>query len=96
MNLSDRDKRMFDGEFGEAARIGMTVMKDLGELYGVDRMVSISMVHDDSAWFEGLAAVEFAEHLLRIGGKFCVPTSLNAILLDMEKWQQLGWGSRAL
>lgn len=91
MKLSNEDKRMLDGEYGEATRIGMAVMKDLGELYGAEEMVSISMVHDDSAWFEGLAAVEFAEHLLEIGGKFRVPTSLNAILLDMEKWQELGW-----
>lgn len=89
MKLTDYDKSLLDGERGEAARIGMSVLVDLAENLGVEEMVSISMVHDDSAWFEGLAGLEFAEHLLKLGGRFVVPTSLNSCLMDLEKWQEL-------
>ncbi|MDR0620995.1 MAG: aconitase X catalytic domain-containing protein [Deltaproteobacteria bacterium] len=56
---------------------------------GAEEMVSISAVPDDSAWFDGLAGVEFAEYLLKLGGRFVVPTSLNACLMDLEKWQTM-------
>lgn len=89
MKLTERDKRMLDGEFGEAPRIGMSVLVELAENTGVEEMVSISAIHDDSAWYEGLAGLEFAEHLVEVGGKFVVPASLNACLMDLEKWQEL-------
>lgn len=88
MYLTDYDKSLLNGDFGEAARIGMSILTDLGETMGAEKMISISMVHDDSAWYSGLAALEFAEHLVDLGGKFCVPTSLNSCLMDLEKWQE--------
>ncbi len=91
MQLTDHDKKLLDGGFGEAAQIGMRVLTAMGENVGAERMVSINMMHDDSAWFEGLAGVEFAEHLVNIGGKFVVPTSTNACIMDLEKWQELGF-----
>ncbi|MBF0528103.1 MAG: aconitase X catalytic domain-containing protein [Deltaproteobacteria bacterium] len=89
MKLTDYDKALLSGDHGEAARIGMRVLVDMAENMGADEMISISMVHDDSAWFEGLAGLEFAEHLLKLGGRFVVPTSLNSCLMDLEKWQTL-------
>lgn len=88
MILTDRDKALLDGAFGEAPRIAMRILVDLAESMNVEKMVSISMIHDDSAWFTGLAGVEFAEHLVQLGGKFVVPASLNACLMDLEKWQE--------
>ncbi len=88
MQLTDYDKSLLNGEHGEAARIGMSVLTELGENMGAEKMISISMVHDDSAWYTGLAGLEFAEHLVKLGGKFRVPTSLNACLMDLEKWQE--------
>lgn len=89
MILSDYDKSLLDGERGEAACIGMRILVDLAKNMNAEKMISISMVHDDSAWFEGLAGVEFAEHLAELGGRFVVPTSLNACLMDLDKWQEL-------
>jgi predicted aconitase len=89
MKLTDYDQALLNGDHGEAARIGMSVLVDLGENMGAEEMISISSVHDDSAWFEGLAGVEFAEHLLKLGGRFVVPTSLNTCLMDLDKWQTL-------
>lgn len=88
MKLTDHDKALLNGELGEAARIGMQVLVDLGRIMNVEKMVSISMMHDDSAWYTGLAGVEFAEHLAQLGGKFAVPSSLNSCIMDLEKWQE--------
>lgn len=88
MKLTDYDKALLDGEYGEAARIAMRIMVDLGRIMDVERMISISMMHDDSAWYTGLAGVEFAEHLAQLGGRFVVPTSLNSCIMDLEKWQE--------
>ena len=89
MNRTKRDKEMLDGKFREASRIGMSVLVELAENKGVEEMVSISSIHDDSAWYEELAGLEFTEHLVDVGGKFVVPASLNACLMDLEKWQEL-------
>ncbi len=91
MNLTDDDKKLLDGGYGEAAQVAMRVLVAMGENVGADEMVSISMMHDDSAWFEGVASVEFAEYLVKLGGTFRVPTSTNACIMDLEKWQELGF-----
>jgi predicted aconitase len=63
MHLTDYEKALLNGEHGEARRLAMRVLYDLGEYYEVDRFVEIVACHDDSTVFLGEAQVEFAEHL---------------------------------
>lgn len=88
MLLTDYEKEMLDGAHGEARRMAIKVLYDLGVYYGVDRFVEIVGCHDDSTVYFGEAQVMFAEHLVSIGAKFAVPTSSNAVALDMCKWDE--------
>ncbi len=86
IHLTDYEKALLQGDHGDARRMAMQVLYDLGLYYGVDRFVEIVSCHDDSTVYFGEAQVAFAEHLAEIGGRFVVPTSTNACSLDMNHW----------
>ena len=53
-------------------------------------MVAIEHVHTDSGFYLGDAGLEFVEHLAALGGKVCVPTSMNNTTYDIERCQSYG------
>lgn len=88
MYLTDYEKELLDGRHGKPRQMAMQVLHDLGTYYGVDRFVEIVGCHDDSTVYFGEAQVLFAEHLAELGATFAVPTSTNAVALDMECWDR--------
>ena len=88
MKLKRQEREILDGKHGEAQRICLSVLVQLGELYGAEKLIDISMVHDDSVFYVGDAPIEFAEHIAQLGGKVTVPTSLNACIIDHERHQE--------
>ena len=88
MHLTDYEKALLNGEHGEARRLAMPVLYDLGEYYKVDRFVEIVACHDDSTVFLGEAHVEFAEHLVGMGARFAVPNNTNATAIDMSRFDR--------
>lgn len=86
MKLTEYERELIDGKHGEAVRMAMKVLYDLGEYYGAEDFVEITACHDDSTVYFGEAQVAFAEHLADLGAKFAVPTSTNACALDMQRW----------
>ncbi|MCK4537092.1 MAG: aconitase X catalytic domain-containing protein, partial [Desulfuromonadales bacterium] len=89
MQLTDQEKNILDGSQGEAARIALQILVDLGEIYGADEMMPVSQVHIDTTIYMVDAGVEFAERMAELGGKFVVPTQLNPSAIDLERWQAL-------
>jgi hypothetical protein len=77
MQLTDREKEMRDGKDGEAVRIAMSILSDIGDAVGAEEMVEIAHVHTDSGFYLGDAGLEFVEHLADLAGKVCVPTTMN-------------------
>ena len=45
MNLTDREKRMLDGDFGTGPQSAMRLLATLGEIYGAERMIPVSSCH---------------------------------------------------
>lgn len=88
MHLTDEDKEIIDGKHGEAARIALQVLVELGDLYGAGEMMKVSQVHLDTTVYMVDAGVEFAEKLAELGGKVAVPTSLNAAAIDQIRWKE--------
>lgn len=85
MKLSDHDREILAGADGEARRIAMEVVVKLGELYEAECLTLISMVHTDSTFYIGQGPLEFVEHLANNGGKVAVPTSTNALNIDLVR-----------
>jgi predicted aconitase len=88
MRLRDQEKRILDGKHGEAARIALSVLVDLGELFGAEEMMEVSQVHIDSSIYMVDAGLDFAERIAELGAKVAVPTSLNPSAIDLERWKE--------
>ncbi|MEE4607478.1 MAG: aconitase X [Desulfobacteraceae bacterium] len=83
MDLTPEEQRILAGENGEAARIAMAVLVDLGTVFGADRLIPVAQVHIDTTLYMVDAGVEFAERMAATGGRFCVPASLNPAAIDL-------------
>lgn len=88
MYLTDYEKELLDGVHGKAMQLAMGVLCDFGKHYEVERFVKIAACHDDSTVYLGEAQVAFAEHLVELGARFCVPTTTNACALDMNRFDR--------
>ncbi len=87
MILTDSEKRMLDGENGEAARTAMEILLAIGKVYDAEKMISVSSAHVAGLSFKshGVAGMEWAEQMLENGAKVRVPTTLNVVGLDRSK-----------
>ena len=85
MQLTDREKEMLDGKEGEAVRIAMSILTDIGDAIEAEEMVEIVHVHTDSGFYLGDAGLEFVEHLAELEGKVSVPTTINNTSYDLER-----------
>ena len=89
MQLSETEKNMLDGRQGQACRLAMKILNDLGNLYGAEKMIPVSQVHIDMTLYMVDAGVEFAERMADQGGKFSVPTQLNPAAIDLIRPEKL-------
>jgi predicted aconitase len=90
ITLTKHDRQMLDGEHGDAARLAMSILVRMAEVYGAAEMMDVTQVHIDGCGFLGEAGLEFAETLAARGGKVSVPTTLNMGPLDLQNWRQFG------
>lgn len=88
MRLTDYEKAMLNGEYGEIRQQAIQALYDLATFYDVEEFVEIVGCHDDSTVYAGEAQVAFAEMLAEKGAKFAVPTTTNAVACDMERWDR--------
>lgn len=86
--LSEHDRRMLEGEAGEAARMAMSVLVRMAEVYGAAELMDVSQAHIDGCGLMSDAGLEFAEKLASAGGKVRVPTTLNMGPLDLQDWRR--------
>lgn len=89
MHLTDRDQDILSGREGEAARLAMRILVDLGEVFGADRMMPVSQVHIDMTLYMVDAGVEFVERLAELDGRFAVPTQLNPSAIDLQRCREM-------
>lgn len=88
MRLTEQEQKILDGAQGEADRIALSILVELGELYDAEEMIAISQVHCDTSFYISEAGLEFVEHLAELNGRVAVPASLNTGLIDLERWQK--------
>lgn len=90
ISLTAKDRQMLDGKRGEAARLAMSILVRMAEVYGAAEMMDVSQVHIDGCGLLSQASLEFAETLAAHGGKVSVPTTLNMGPLDLQNWRKFG------
>lgn len=77
MKLRDDEKRMLQGEEGEAKRMAMEVLNAVGEAYGAEKMAHIQSAHVIAVYPHVEASPEVVEKFAKAGGKFSVLTTVN-------------------
>lgn len=89
-DLSERDRRFLDGEFGEAGRLAMRIVVQAARLEGASRLMDVEMAHIDGCFYQGPASLAFAERLADLGGRVAVPSTMNALCVDRHRWRRMG------
>lgn len=87
MRLTDEETSILEGKQGEAARIALSVLVDLGEFFGAEELIQVSQVHIDATLYMVEAGLEFVEKIAELGGEVAVPTSLNPSSIDLQQWK---------
>jgi len=86
--LTHYDRALLSGRHGPAAKLAMSILARMAEVYGATEMMDISGAHIDSTIYIGEAGLAFAERLASLGAKVAVPTTLNVSGLDEHHWQE--------
>jgi predicted aconitase len=93
--LSELDKVMLEGDcngksrYTKAHELAMRVIIRTATIMKAPSLMSVCQAHVDGAHF-GPASVFFGKRLRDLGGKFTVPTTVNAITVDRQRWRDLG------
>lgn len=99
MRLNHAEEAMLAGAQGPAVQLAMEILLKMGEIQDAPRMVPIQSAHVDGCAYEGDAILEFVEHLAALGGQVVVPTTLNAVSVEVGSWRRLNlpeeFGSKA-
>lgn len=90
MRLSDSDKAMLAGQWGDTKRIAMDGLVQLGDAFGAEEMVDIGYAHIHAGMAMYLHDVELMEDLAAKGARVAVPASSNIANADMKNWRQTG------
>jgi predicted aconitase len=81
--LEATDRALLDGADGAAAAFAMRLLVRYGEAVGAERFIDITRAHIDGCLYHGAAGLDFAEHVLGLGGRVRVPTTLNVGSMDL-------------
>ena len=91
MQLTEKERRMEQGKFGEAKEKCIKIVIGLADAYGAEELVPISAAHIDANSYgrvSGDAKLDFARKIVDMGGEVSVPTTLNPGGRDIERWQE--------
>jgi predicted aconitase len=88
--LSKKDEQMLGGQYGDAARLAMSILVRMAEVYEAPELMDVSQAHIDCCALMCDSGLEFAEKLAALNARVSVPTTLNIIPLDLQNWERLG------
>jgi predicted aconitase len=90
VKLSPIDQAFLEGAYGEAARVSMRILLQMARLLGTKELMDVSQVHIDGCIYTGPASLAVADKLRDWGGQVRVPTTLNSISIDLNRWRAQG------
>ena len=92
MHLTKEEERMYEGEEGSAVAKSMEILVALGDIYGAEKLVSISSAQISGVSYKtiGDAGLEYLQEL-SVDAHVRVPSTLNPAGVDLEIWKELGF-----
>lgn len=91
--LSQEDHAVLEGTKGEGRRLALELIIHMAKLQNATRLLDVTQAHIDACIYTGPAVLKFARLLRKHGAKTQVPTTLNAISVDIchsKSWQIRG------
>ncbi|RBQ72838.1 hypothetical protein FVER14953_06026 [Fusarium verticillioides] len=90
IKLSTLDQELLRGDYGDASRVAIRIVLRMAHLLGATRLMDVTQVHVDGCVYTGPATLALAERLRDWGGKVRIPTTLNSLSVDKQRWRALG------
>ena len=90
MTLSNRDQKMRDGADGSAMAIAMDIICRIAAVQGAKNLRDVTRGHIDGCILANPANLVFAEKMAAMGARIGIPTTTNAISVDLCNWPQQG------
>jgi predicted aconitase/predicted aconitase with swiveling domain len=90
LTLEARDRAMLDGAEGPALRQAMRILTAMARQQGATALTDVTRAHIDGCIYAGPANLVFAETMEQLGARVRVPTTMNAISVDLQNWQAQG------
>ncbi|MED3562655.1 aconitase X catalytic domain-containing protein [Bacillus xiapuensis] len=90
VELTKHDRNLLAGKKGIAKQLAMKVIVRMAEIQGAKKLIDIECAHIDGCIYTGPASLHFAETLAELGGRVTVPTTMNAISIDRQRWKDQG------
>ncbi|MCL2149038.1 MAG: aconitase X catalytic domain-containing protein [Methanomassiliicoccaceae archaeon] len=91
MYLTRDEEGMLAGEEGESCRKAMELVVALGKVYGAEDLIDITSAHLSGASYKtiGDGGVKYLEDMAEGGARVSVPSTLNPIGMDRERWREM-------
>jgi predicted aconitase len=83
LELTAEELGMLAGEQGPAIALCMRILVGVARANQAPALVAIESAHADGCLFHGIAGLDFTEHLVALGGRVRVRTTLNVGTLDL-------------
>jgi len=88
LRLSDQDEAMLHGEFGKGPEVAMRILSRMADIQGAAELLDISQVHIGGSIYTGPGSLAIVEKFVEYGAQVRVPTTINAISVDKQRWRQ--------
>lgn len=89
MFLEPEEQQILDGEFGETRQQMMELLVGLGTVFGAERLVPIASAQVSGASYKTIGRWGL-EWLQGLDARVAVPTVLNPIGMDRDRWREMG------
>jgi len=89
MFLEPEEQQILDGEFGETRQQMMELLVGLGTVFGAERLVGIASAQVSGASYKTIGRWGL-EWLQGLDARVAVPTVLNPIGMDRDRWREMG------
>lgn len=99
LHLDADERAMLEGRDGAATALAMRILCAMAHQQGAERLIAVRRGHIDGCILAHPANLIFAERMEALGARVRIPTTINAISVDRENWQDQGvprdFGTRA-
>jgi len=90
IHLSSQDQAMLAGSCGRATQVAMQILVRMAALQGARHLLDVTQAHIDACVYNGKSSLQFAQKLVQWNAQVRVPTTLNAISVDQQRWREQG------